>query len=139
MGKQFSKTKRKIIFESSSKKCCLCNKELHNDINNCFDSNYMQIDHILPKSLNGSNDLSNLRAICKSCNSRRRNLSSDVLKDNIINNANKFEIEKYSSLIIDEFKNNLIDVYDILNFKKEIENNYKKNMECIEKILKEVH
>lgn len=37
---------------------------------NCQSTFALEIDHILPKSLGGSNDLQNLRLLCRSCNQR---------------------------------------------------------------------
>ena len=35
------------------------------------EENYMTIDHIIPQSLGGSNELKNLQAMCKECNVKK--------------------------------------------------------------------
>lgn len=41
----------------------------------------MDADHILPKSLGGSNDKENLQLICKHCNRSKSAKTDDTLKD----------------------------------------------------------
>lgn len=53
--------------------CPLCNRS--------FLTSIMQVDHITPISRNGSNNAYNLRMLCKSCNSRKR----DKMPDGLLN------------------------------------------------------
>jgi hypothetical protein len=67
---EFIKTTRKAITESlrsqilerDGRKCCQCGSEEN-----------IQIDHILPFSIGGTTEESNLQCLCKACNSRKRN------------------------------------------------------------------
>ena len=54
-----------LMMERVGFRCPLCGETLSQD--KC------DIDHVLPRPLGGSNDLSNLRALCARCNRRRGN------------------------------------------------------------------
>jgi len=48
----------------------------------CGETRNLQIDHIMPVSTGGANDLNNLRVLCRSCNARRvMDSSFDMLRD----------------------------------------------------------
>jgi len=51
---------RKVVFNKYGKKCIKC-KSLKN----------IQIDHILPISKNGKNEIDNLQPLCRSCNLKK--------------------------------------------------------------------
>jgi len=48
---------------------------------NSFRKGDMDIDHILPKSLGGTNERHNLQCICKSCNRSKQADTSETLQD----------------------------------------------------------
>jgi 5-methylcytosine-specific restriction endonuclease McrA len=39
----------------------------------CADEKNLEVDHIVPKSLGGKDELSNFQALCYSCNAAKRN------------------------------------------------------------------
>lgn len=55
-----SGSKRKAIFERDQHKCCFCRKRSE-----------LEIDHIIPVCFGGTNELTNLRVLCRSCNTGR--------------------------------------------------------------------
>lgn len=66
----FSDVQRRIIWDASKKKrCCKCNKELK--------WGHFEIDHIVPYSKGGKTSLANSALICKSCNGKKGNRTSD--------------------------------------------------------------
>ena len=50
--------------------CPVCGKQMQNKNPRSW-RNYMTIDHIYPKARGGSNDLSNMQAMCKECNQKK--------------------------------------------------------------------
>ena len=66
----FSDVQRRIIWDVSKKKrCCKCGRDLK--------WGHFEIDHIVPFSKGGKTSLANSNLICKSCNSRKGNRTSD--------------------------------------------------------------
>lgn len=66
----FSDVQRRIIWDASKKKrCCKCGKDLK--------WGHFEIDHIVPYSKGGKTTLANSALICKSCNSKKGNRTSD--------------------------------------------------------------
>ena len=55
----FTKTEREQIYNDCNKKCNHCNKDLK--------KTEMQIDHIVPLVVGGSNDIDNLQILCRPC------------------------------------------------------------------------
>ena len=62
------------LFEKQRSKCMYCGKEKH-------EANDLHLDHKIPVSLGGSNDLSNLQLLCGSCNSRKGNMKDDEFRE----------------------------------------------------------
>lgn len=83
--------KRKIIkklFEQNGNKCAVCGRELTEDI--------VSIDHKLPRALGGSDDIDNLRLLCRTCNAA------------IGNPFNEYAAERYLCEVLmasDNFRN----------------------------------
>lgn len=57
---------RKHLFEEYHHKCCGCGIDLQ--IDNPKLDNYLTIDHILPKSKRGKNNINNYQPMCRKCN-----------------------------------------------------------------------
>ncbi len=84
---------RKIYFDNTPSnngwyKCAHCGKS--------FRKEDLDIDHILPKSLGGGNDIHNLQALCKHCNRSKGNKMNDSISD--FNRRVKEENEKLEEL-----------------------------------------
>lgn len=87
----FSEKERNDIYAKSEGRCALCGKFTR------FDE--FTIDHILPISRNGSNDLDNLQCTCKQCNGIKQNLTEPelmaVLVQIVTHQCTKKEYKKY--------------------------------------------
>ena len=62
---QISSTLRYQVFERAKRSCELCS--IHEV------QKALEVDHIVPRSLGGGDDISNLQALCYSCNAMKRN------------------------------------------------------------------
>lgn len=65
---KLGRNKRYLVLERAGYKCQACGSKpnKNNDI-------VLQIDHIIPISLGGTNNISNLQVLCKECNESKRN------------------------------------------------------------------
>ncbi len=132
MSSGFSKRKREEIFNLYSGKCDVCGKEIHNDKENYLDGNYMNVDHIIPKSLGGKNNIENLRATCPKCNCIRNNKSSSRLKELMCKKIDILDgLEKDFIHLRYDLRKGMISIDELLEFKKYF-------IEKTEKILKEL-
>ena len=71
----FNKTERESIYNDCNKKCNHCNKDLK--------KTEMQIDHIIPLVVGGTNDIDNLQILCKPChfsNTKKRTRIRPICK-----------------------------------------------------------
>lgn len=59
------KSLKKYVYERDHRRCHFCNKELQ--------FKQISLDHYLPKSKNGSNDIFNIVLSCKKCNKEKKN------------------------------------------------------------------
>ncbi len=73
--------KREILFQRQKGHCAICGDELKLSNSNPLHPNAISIDHIIPRSLGGSNFLHNLRVVHRRCNIARGNDISDVTPD----------------------------------------------------------
>ena len=64
------KSKRKILFERDSGKCCFCSTQLT--------LKSMTLEHIIPQSKKGSDDIENLTISCFDCNNKRGDTDFDT-------------------------------------------------------------
>lgn len=74
--KTYSKQERKIIYDKSNGRCELCGQRL--SLEN------MTLDHIIPISMGGKDDMNNLQASCFACNQFKGNILPDDFMDRII-------------------------------------------------------
>lgn len=96
--KQFGKTIRKQLLEKFGNKCAYCGSP-----------NSLEIDHIRPLSVGGTNDMSNLQILCSACNGKKNaNLRWD--KNGRITDTAPIEMGAQSHLIKSNLtKSNLIE------------------------------
>ena len=62
-----SATKRNEVLERDGYRCVYCSADLHNEA--------VAIDHRVPVSAGGTNDIDNLQATCKTCNARKKDFT----------------------------------------------------------------
>jgi len=74
--KIYSDEERKIIYNKSNGRCELCGQRL------LFEE--MTLDHIVPISMGGADDMGNLQASCFACNQFKSNILPDDFMDRII-------------------------------------------------------
>lgn len=73
----FSKTIRADVLRRSNGRCAICGKPLSLDFSK---DNYATIDHIMPLSRGGKNELRNFQATCRKCNEIKTNILPEVFK-----------------------------------------------------------
>lgn len=83
--RNYSEEERKIIYNRSSGRCELCGKRL------LFEE--MTLDHIVPVSMGGADDMENLQASCLACNQFKSNILPDDFMDRI-NKIFMYQMEK---------------------------------------------
>jgi len=64
MGRIVSGSDRYEVLKQAKSRCLLCGVS--------YEERALEVDHIIPKNLGGSDDLSNLQALCYTCNSSKR-------------------------------------------------------------------
>lgn len=74
--RKYSEEERKIIYDGSNGRCALCGQLLKLED--------MTIDHIVPLSMGGNDDMDNIQASCFSCNQFKNNILPDVFLNRII-------------------------------------------------------
>lgn len=84
-------------------KCCYCDRKFSKTI-------IRSVEHIIPRSFGGSNDLNNLIYACKECNSLRQNMSfldfRNMIKS-LLNNNRVIKLRSYTREDIQNILNNL--------------------------------
>lgn len=84
--------KRQRVIEKYKGICQMCFKQT----NTTNFKDYPELDHIIPRSLGGGNEESNLSLLCNSCNNKRSNKSGEVLLNSLVSNLEHlagFEVE----------------------------------------------
>lgn len=84
--KTYSKEERKIIYDRSEGCCALCGKRL--SLEN------MTLDHIIPLSMNGKDEMENLQASCFTCNQIKNNIMPDDFMEKIMQ-ISTYQINKH--------------------------------------------
>ena len=86
-SKESSKSRhRKTLFNLWDGICVSCADEV--------ETRFMVIDHIIPKSKNGSNHISNLQLLCWDCNNRKGNKDNNVFMDEMQETRRKNKIKR---------------------------------------------
>ena len=70
----FSEDERKMLYESSDKKCAICGNLILN-IDDC------EIDHIIPFAKGGKTELSNAQIVHRICNREKSDSTNDTWED----------------------------------------------------------
>lgn len=73
--RKYSEEERKIIYDGSNGHCALCGQKLL--------LKDMTIDHIVPLSMGGNDDMDNVQASCFSCNQFKDNILPEIFMDRI--------------------------------------------------------
>lgn len=132
MSNQFSEKTRIKVFNFDNR-CQMCNLKLQN--NDSLLPDYMQIDHLVSKKRGGINNISNLRPLCKKCNSSKRDRNSIDLCLKIKNDVENMFKEYQINLIRYEKKNNILEKEIFKNILQEATFNFISN---INNLIKEV-
>ena len=74
--KIYSDEERKIIYNKSGGRCELCGLRITQE--------NMTLDHIIPLSMGGKDDIENLQAACFTCNQFKRNILPEDFMDKIV-------------------------------------------------------
>lgn len=100
------KEKKSIIYKKTKNRCAYCGIKLFIDIDH-NDKKYMNIDHIFPRKHGGKNNLENLFACCKSCNSKKNHKTIEEYRQFITSpkfNSNQIDwIKKEFNIELDEY------------------------------------
>ena len=130
MGRnKISDKRRKEVIERDNCTCQICGIKV--DINSFNKDNSLNIDHILPISKGGKNNIDNLRVLCRKCNLSRRNVSLDEYRETLINKAHiDIPNTRLKCMIKDYSKESVLKILDELKleFEKHI-NEIQKNVE----------
>jgi hypothetical protein len=73
--KRFTKKEREQVWEKTEGRCYLCGKRLS--------LHDMQVDHVFPFIMGGSDEMENLMPVCRSCNMDKMDLPLWIYKDYI--------------------------------------------------------
>ena len=72
-----NKNIRQIVFDECGGVCPVCGCKMQNKNQN--ESNFMTLDHIIPKSKGGNSTISNIQGMCKTCNNIKGNNMPEIL------------------------------------------------------------
>lgn len=71
--KKFTDYEKKTIYAKGNGRCAICGRPI--------DFNSMTVDHKIPLSKGGTNELSNLQPACPTCNFLKNGLTMDELEE----------------------------------------------------------
>lgn len=135
MSRSLSKSLRMAVWKRCAGECEMCGTELvlhgPDDL-----VNKMQVDHILPRKLGGKSHIDNLRALCKSCNSKRGCLAGRALMDNIKKRASQHLVGTPNQRrIVDDLKTGLLTRRDVDDLKQELSLIYAENTRFLDSLM----
>lgn len=102
MSKSISTEKRIKILSKTNGLCVMCNKMLQTD--NYFKDDFCCIDHLIPRTKNGKNKISNLFPICRSCNCSKNNKNTNDIILDLINSINNINSKRFLNVF--RYENN---------------------------------
>jgi 5-methylcytosine-specific restriction endonuclease McrA len=86
--KKFSKSEREFIFKRDNFTCQLCEKDLY------LHPNKRVLDHKIPLSQFGTNDLTNIWLLCDDCDMKKKSeILPSVIKDRILELQHKTKMK----------------------------------------------
>jgi 5-methylcytosine-specific restriction endonuclease McrA len=132
-------THREMLFEKQQGRCALCGCVLHIDKDRHNDGGYLQIDHIKPRSNGGKSVTENIRGVCRSCNSKRLNLSGERLIKSLTEANKKASLKERNAdaRLADDLKHGLISRDDIISLMVAIKETHKADMNILKNLVVE--
>lgn len=103
--KMLSEQKKEELLLKQENQCNICEQNLPTKDDKCI----YEVDHILPLSCGGNNEMENLQALCKKCHAEKTARETAEKTFNIDNTVSSFNIE--TSKIFKARKNGFIHVY----------------------------
>ena len=82
MSKNYSDKKRFAVFNKTNGRCAYCGVELEYD-------GVWHMEHILPRSRGGKNEISNMLATCGKCNCRKHSRTLEEYREHLLELARK--------------------------------------------------
>ena len=138
MGMERRKTNKwDRVLERYNYRCDICGVKLHRNKERYKDDDYCHFDHIVPKSHGGTSKESNMRAICKACNSSRGNRYGSHLIKLIKHNISETSVSKNKriELLEGDLRHDLVTISELLELREFIESYYKNELAIIEKVI----
>jgi 5-methylcytosine-specific restriction endonuclease McrA len=80
-----------LVFERDGKRCQHCGIPVRRLHRKCapFPADMATVDHVIPKSQDGTDDPSNLILSCKRCNDARRDIPLEAFRRRLANNGGR--------------------------------------------------
>lgn len=76
------KRRRNKLYQEQDGLCHWCKKDMRDDVPEDHPDR-VTLDHVMPISKGGTNDLSNLVAACFACNQERKNVPPEIPQDTV--------------------------------------------------------
>jgi 5-methylcytosine-specific restriction endonuclease McrA len=79
--KNISKNVRRILYQINDGHCHYCGREFGKDV-------WREIDHIVPVSKGGNNEIENMVVCCQNCNAKKLNFALDEYRKRLEDKCN---------------------------------------------------